>query len=65
MLSDRQGCENDDPDVLTEPRFAHATEMTLLVICVVFFVGLVIASNGDLLAANSCECCFSSLPCRC
>ena len=34
-------------------RFARSTEMTLLVICVVFFVGLVIASDGDLLSANS------------
>ena len=34
-------------------RFARTTEMTLLVICVVFFVFLVIASHGDLLEANS------------
>ncbi|MFI5736041.1 ABC transporter permease [Kribbella sp. NPDC051587] len=34
-------------------RFARSTEMTLLVIGIVFFVGLVIASGGDLLAANS------------
>ncbi|GAA3130462.1 ribose transport system permease protein [Kribbella aluminosa] len=34
-------------------RFARSTEMTLLAICVVFFVALVIASDGELLAANS------------
>ncbi|WP_410786618.1 ABC transporter permease [Kribbella sp. C-35] len=34
-------------------RFARSTEMTLLAIGVVFFVFLVIASNGDLLSANS------------
>ncbi|MDX6281865.1 MAG: ribose transport system permease protein, partial [Kribbellaceae bacterium] len=34
-------------------RFGRTTEMTLLVIGVVFFVFLVIASHGDLLEANS------------
>ncbi|MGW6197363.1 ABC transporter permease [Kribbella sp. NPDC055110] len=34
-------------------RFVRSTEMTLLAIGVVFFVFLVIASNGDLLSANS------------
>lgn len=34
-------------------RFVKTTEMTLLVICVVFFVFLVIASGGDLVGANS------------
>ncbi|HZX05729.1 ABC transporter permease [Kribbella sp.] len=34
-------------------RFVRSTEMTLLAICVVFFVFLVIASHGELLSANS------------
>jgi ribose transport system permease protein len=34
-------------------RFVRSTEMTLLAICVVFFVFLVIASGGELLSANS------------